>query len=43
MTDLALQLEQAHEAESGNALIAKELRATLLVLAGGGRPPDEPG
>jgi hypothetical protein len=35
MTDLALRLEQAHEAEPGNALIAKELRATLLVLAGG--------
>jgi hypothetical protein len=31
---LAARLEATHEADPGNALIARELRATLVALAG---------
>lgn len=41
MTDLALRLETAHVAEPGNALIARELRATLLVLGGQSRRQED--
>ena len=35
MEALAGRLEAAHEADPGNALLARELRATLLALGGG--------
>jgi hypothetical protein len=35
MWALALRLEAAHEADPANALLARELRATLLHLDGG--------
>ena len=41
---LARRLEAAHEAEPGNANLARELRVTLQVLAGDDAmppPPDE--
>jgi hypothetical protein len=39
---LARRLEAAHEADPGNAMVARELRATLLALApeGGGMDPE---
>ncbi len=39
LRDLAARLVAAHEAEPGNAPLARELRATLLALAG--QRPDE--
>lgn len=33
---MAQRLEAAHIEDPANALVARELRATLLVLAGGG-------
>jgi hypothetical protein len=41
MTELAKRLEAAHEADPGNAMVARELRATLQALAGGGGRPAE--
>jgi len=37
---LAARLESAHEADPGNAAVARELRATLLVLRGPGETAD---
>jgi hypothetical protein len=33
MRDLAVQLQAAYSADPGNALLARELRATLLALS----------
>jgi hypothetical protein len=36
LEDLALRLEAAHERDPADAAVARELRATLLVLRGAG-------
>jgi hypothetical protein len=38
---LARRLEAAHEADPGNAAVARELRATLLALPAGETPADD--
>ena len=42
MRELAVRLRDAHQADRGNAILARELRATLLALAGMGPGDDEP-
>jgi hypothetical protein len=41
LTALALRLEAAHEQDPGNAMVARELRATLMVIAGAGAPAED--
>ena len=41
LKELAARLVAAHEADPGNALLARELRLTLQALAQGGKPADD--
>lgn len=41
LRELAARLVAAHEADPGNALLARELRMTLQALTGGGKPADD--
>lgn len=41
LKEMATRLVAAHEADPGNALLARELRLTLQALAPGGKPADD--